>query len=227
MSKNDFDDEERKNPLVKIVLFLIALILVFLLVMLLTKGCESKNIEKTLLDASKKYYENSDDNLPEAIGECSTVTLDYLLSENKIANSKNFDSCDGQATKVKVCKVAIGKYQYTPVISCGTNDDTIFGDFEVGDVSDLVVDKSDVRFKYLAQSFTSKEKLYYPNNKKVESEVIELYTSAPTSDYSYKDKAVNNAAKWYKETTGTTYWNNGAYSSTAPAGYPTQGKEGE
>lgn len=226
MSKNDFDEEERRNPLVKIVLFLIALILIFLLVTLFTRGCESKNIEKTLLDASKKYFENSDKNLPEAIGQCSTVTLDFLVNEKKISNAKDFSNCDGQTTKVKVCKVATGKYQYTPVISCGTNDDTVFGDFKVGDVKDLVVDKSDVRFKYSPEVYTSKQKNYYPNNKTSESEVNELYTSAPATDYTYKDKAVNNAAKWYKETTGTTYWNNGAYSSTAPAGYPTQGKEG-
>lgn len=220
-----YEENERKNPLLKILLILILIVVFFIVIFCVLKGCSTKSNENVLLDAGKNYFKDSD-KLPEAVGECSTVTLNFLIKENKIKNSSNFDSCDIDATLVKVCKLKSGNYHYTPFLTCGTKEDTVFGNYEIGVETDLQTDKSDVRFKFLPEVFTSSEKQYYPNNKTNIDEVNELYVTIPATDYSYKSKAINNAAKWYKETTGTDYWNNGAYSSTAPEGYPNKGKEG-
>ena len=88
-------------------------------------------VEKQLLTAGKSYYDENSANLPEAIGECNTVSLSYLMSEDLIKNTDNYSSCDDTATYVRVCKLESGNYQYTPVIKCGTKDDTVFGDYKV------------------------------------------------------------------------------------------------
>lgn len=221
-----YEENERKNPIIKFIFIGIALVIIIALIFLLTRSCESKTINDILLDASKKYYEENKDSLPSARGECNTVTLGYLITENLIENAENFNSCDDATTLVRVCKLDSGNYHYTPIISCGTKDDTVFGDYKVGTEADLVADESDVRFKYLGEVYSSKEKKYYPKNLTDATKVNELYVSSPASDYTYKGEAVKDAAKWYKEVTTTSYWNGGAYSSVAPSGYPTQGKEG-
>ena len=221
-----YEENERKNPIIKFIIIGVALILIIALIFLLTRSCESKSINDVLLDASKKYYEQNKDSLPSARGECNTITLSYLINENMIANAEQFNSCDDTVTSVKVCKLDSGAYHYTPVISCGTKEDTVFGDYKEGKESDLVADSSDVRFKFLGEVYSSKEKQYYPNNLTDASKVVELYTASPAGEYTYKSEAVKDAAKWYKEVSTTSYWNNGGYSSVAPAGYPTQGKEG-
>ena len=159
-----YEENERKNPIIKFIVIGIALILIIALIFLLTRSCENKSINDVLLDASKKYYEQNKDSLPSARGECNTITLSYLLNENMIANAEQFNSCDDTVTAVKVCKLDSGAYHYTPVISCGTKEDTVFGDYKVGKESNLVADQSDVRFKFLGEVYSSKEKQYYPNN---------------------------------------------------------------
>lgn len=221
-----YEESERKNPLIKILLIAIVILIVLVLAIILIKSLTSKSNETLLLNAAKTYYEDTS-KLPTAEGECATVTLDYLIKENKISNAKNFNSCDNSSTSVKVCKLKSGKYQYTPFLTCNTKDDTFFSDYKVGTEKDLVENKSDVRFKFLPEFYSTSDKYYYPNDKLSEDEVNELYLTEPSSEYKYKGKAVSNAAKWYKEVNEKSYWNNGGYSSTAPAGYPSQGEEGQ
>ena len=221
-----YEENERKNPLFKILLILIAIIIIIVLVFLISRMRGGNVVQKNLLIAGKNYYDENSTALPEAAGECSTITLSYLLNEDLIKNTENYNSCDDSATYVKVCKLESGDYHYTPVIQCGSKDDTVFGDYKEGSEEDLVADSSDVRFTFKGEVYSTQSKQYYPSNKTTEKEVTELYTSAPATEYSYKGEAVNNAAKWYAESSGTSYWNNGGYSSTAPSGYPSQGKEG-
>ncbi len=223
--KSYYDEEERRNPLIKIIA-IILLVLLLLVAVFIIYNRNNSSLEKVLIKTTKKYYEDNGAALPAYESECETITLSYLIKENKITNAKKYDNCDADSTLVKVCKLPSGNYQYTPFISCNNNEDTVFDDFVVGDEKDLVVDKSDVRFKYIPRVYTSNEKVYYPGDKKNANEVKESYISAPKSEYSIRGEAVKGAAKWYKESTGTTYWNNGSYSSVAPSGYPSKGAEG-
>lgn len=222
-----YDEDEHRNPLLKLILILLAIIVLFVIVLTIVRSCSSStNVEKKFLASGKSYYEKDKNNLPKAVGECNTVTLSYLESKNIIKDTSIYKSCDDTETNLKVCKLASGKYEYVPVIKCGTKNDTTFGDWKKGSESDLVTDKSDVRFTYKGLVYSTQTKQYYPNNKTNASEVTELYTSAPATDYTYKGESVSGAAKWYTQSTGTSYWNNGGYSSTAPSGYPNQGSEG-
>ncbi len=221
-----YEENERKNPLFKILFIIIAIMVIIVVIFLTVRACSGSAVEKQLLTAGKSYYDENSANLPEAIGECNTVSLSYLMSEDLIKNTDNYSSCDDTATYVRVCKLESGNYQYTPVIKCGTKDDTVFGDYKEGEESDLVADSSDIRFTFKGEVYSTQNKQYYPGNKTNENEVTELYTSTPATDYTYKGDAVSNAAKWYTQSSGTSYWNNGGYSSTSPSGYPTQGIEG-
>ncbi len=221
-----YEENERKNPLFKILLIIIAITAIVVIVILIARAFGGSTVEKGLLTAGKSYYDQNDTNLPESVGECNTLTLSFLLNEGDIKNANDYSSCDDTATYVKVCKMESGNYQYTPVIKCGTKDDTVFGDYKEGKESDLTADSSDLRFTFKGEVYSTQNKQYYPGNKTNEKDVTELYISAPATDYTYKGDSVSNAAKWYTESSGTSYWNNGSYSSTAPTGYPTQGTEG-
>lgn len=221
-----YEENERKNPLFKILFVVIAITAIIVIIILIARAFGGRKVEKQFLTAGKTYFDENSKNLPESVGECNTVTLSYLINEKIIKNTDNYDSCDDTATYIKVCKLESGDYHYTPVIKCGTKDDTVFGDYKEGKESDLTADSSDLRFTYKGEVYSTQNKQYYPGNKTNEKEVTELYTSAPATDYTYKGEAVSNAAKWYTQSTGTSYWNNGSYSSTAPTGYPTQGIEG-
>lgn len=221
-----YEESERKNPLFKILLIMIAVVVIIVIILLVVRSCSGSSVEKDLLVSGKSYYDENSDALPKAAGECNTVSLSYLVDEGVIKETDNYSSCDDTATYVKVCKLESGSYHYTPVIKCGTKDDTVFGDYEEGEESDLVSDSSDIRFTYKGEIYSTQEKLYYPANKTNADEVAELYTSAPATDYTYKAASEGDAAKWYAETSGTSYWNNGSYSPTAPSGYPSQGSEG-
>jgi len=221
-----YEENERKNPLFKILFIIIAITLIIVIIILIVRAFGGHKVEKEILTAGKSYYDKNSESLPESVGECNTVSLSYLINEKLIKNADNYGSCDDTATYVKVCKLKSGDYHYTPVIKCGTKDDTVFGDYKEGVESDLTVDSSDLRFTFKGEVFSTQSKQYYPENKTTEKEVTELYTSAPATEYTYKGDSVSDAAKWYTQSSGTSYWSNGSYSSTAPAGYPTQGTEG-
>lgn len=222
MGKKDFDNSRKNNFIIRIMFLLLILLIICLLLFYLSKG---NKIENNLLKASKDYYNSEDVLLPSAIGDCAIVTLEQLLNNDYIKNEKLLNKCDKESTYVKVCKLESGKYHYTPIINCKSEEDTLFGDWKIGYESDLVDDKSDIRFSYLAQIYSTQVKKYYPNNENNAESVQEYYASLPSSEYKNSDSGVK-ASKWYIEEVGTTYWNDGALSSVQPNGYPTRGAEG-
>lgn len=229
-----YDVDRERSPWVKILLVILGIILIIFIVLFLIKACgngqnnENANLEDTLLKAGKDYY--NEEGLPSAVGECETISLGKLVDLDFIKNDEAFTTCDNDDTYVKVCKLESGKYQYTPLLSC-TEERTVFGEWQEGSETDLVVDKSDVTFTYKAERMTKTttttteqtagtRKSYYPGNGSDASKVKELYVSSPASGYIYRDSSAS-ASKWYTEKTkGGTLWNNGAYSATAPSGFP-------
>ncbi|HPF83301.1 MAG TPA: hypothetical protein PLV83_03920 [Bacilli bacterium] len=225
MEKESYYDSENKNSWLKGLFIVLFAILIMFAIFFIIKILSGGKIENNLLKAGKDYYKKEDNLLPEAAGECNIVTLDQLMVNDYVKNEKIFTSCDSESTYVKVCKLESGKYHYTPVIQCGTKEDTKFGDWKVGTEKDLVEDKSDVKFTFMPKMFSNKAKEYYPSKKTSATEVSELYASAPNAEYTYKDEGVT-ATKWYTEANGKSYWGNGQYSSTQPSGYANRGNEG-
>lgn len=225
MRRNRDYSKRSKRPWLNALLILLLAVVILGIAFVLINSFGEGKVENNLLQAGIEYYDSKDVLKPAAMGECSIVTLDQLLTNEYIKNEKIFNVCDKDATYVKVCKLESGKYHYTPVVDCGNNEDTRFDDWHEGNEADLIADKSDVRFTYQALAYSKKSKVYYPSNEKKASNVKELYISIPDNQYTYKDKGVE-ASKWYTEETGTNYWNNGNYSSTQPNGYTNRGKEG-
>lgn len=225
MRKEKSYDKQYRQPWLNALLILLLAIVLIGIAFVLINSFGNGKIENNLLQAGIEYYDSSDVLKPSAMGECSIVTLEQLLTNEYIKNEEIFNVCDKDATYIKVCKLESGKYHYTPIIKCGNTDDTKFSDWHVGNEADLITNKSDIKFTYQAQAYSTKIKSYYPNNKENASDVSELYVSAPTNEYAYNDNGVE-ASKWYTEETGSNYWNNGSYSSTQPNGYPNRGREG-
>lgn len=225
MGKYDDNNSDNTKTLIRTLLILLFVLMVIAVVYILFNSFSSGKVENNLLRAGVDYYDSGDVLLPQATGECSVVTLKNLLANEYVKNPNLFTSCDGDETYVKVCRLESGKYHYTPIIKCGSKEDTTFGDWKEGTEGDLIENKSDVRFTYLAQVYSNSIKVYYPNDKSSSSEVSELYVSSPSPTYSYRDKGVT-ASKWYTEHEGTSYWNNGEYSSVQPNGYNIKGSEG-
>lgn len=222
MGRNSFDNKDRKTPWGKIILFILILFAIICVIYYFISK-DGNIIENSLLKYSKEYYSSGDVLLPESAGECSIVTLATLESNGYVTNEKAFKDCSKNETYVKTCKLEGETYHYTPIYSCEKNK-TTFGDWKVGVDRDLTIDKSNVRFSFLPQEYSTKDKNYYPNNSNESSKIKEYYVSAPNNQYTYKDSSVQ-ASKWYTEETGTTYWNNGAYSSTQPNGFANKGNE--
>ena len=221
----DEEKEENRKKIVKGIFFGILVIVAVIIILLLLKGCGKSNVDRydDLVKAAKEYYKNYADKLPESYGDQVTVTLKDLKSENLLKYPDSFSDCADASTYVKVSKLESGNYQYTPVLNC-TSEETTFGGCVTGKESDLEVDSSNVEFSFIASRLEKGTKVYYPNKETDINKVKEYYKTAPNSEYSLTDDKGSIGYKYYKEVSGgTSYWNNGAYSATAPSGYPNKG----
>ena len=221
----DEESEARKRKIIKGIFFVILLVVVGIVVLLLVKGCENKEIDRydELVKAAKEYYENEKDELPQLYGEQVTITLKDLKDNKLIENVDAFSDCTDASTYVKVSKLESGKYQYTPVLNC-TEEETAFGSCVVGDEDDLEENSSNVEYAFIAYRLQRGIKEYYPSKKTDDSEVKEYYKTAPSAEYNLTDDEGVTGYKYYKTIPGgKVMWNNGAYSETAPAGYTTKG----
>lgn len=139
--------EERNWP--RIVLIVLGMIILALITFLIVKGCTDNNknvdVEQGLLEAGKTYYDSDITLLPQASGECEFVTLGKLIEEGLITQTETYNTCDNNETYVKVCKLQSGSYHYLPVLKC-ENNVTSFTDWKEGTESNLIADKSDVKF---------------------------------------------------------------------------------
>lgn len=226
-NESEYNDERQTIPWGRMIVIAISLLAIFIVILLLLKSCNgdrTPNLENDLLNAGKKYYAEKTSLLPNSAGECRTVILSELL-RNKLLDSYDYKTCNGEKTYVKVCKLESGREQYIPILSC-EKQNTTFNVWNEGTESDIIKDSTDVRFTFLGEEFkssTGTTKAYYPNNASNPNGVNSYYTSIPSKGYTEKDSKTDAAYKWYTEKTTKVYWNNGEYSSTQPKGYTTKG----
>lgn len=231
-NESEYNDERQTIPWGRMIVIAISLLAIFIVILLLLRSCsnndKASNLENDLLNAGKKYYAEKTSLLPNSTGECRTVILSELL-RNKLLDSYDYKTCNGEKTYVKVCKLESGMEQYIPILSC-EKEKTTFNTWNEGTESDIIKDSTDVRFTFLGEEFKSTttsssttSKAYYPNNASTPSGVSNYYVTSPAKGYTQKDSKTDSAYKWYTEKTGKSYWNNGEYSSTQPKGYTIKG----
>lgn len=217
---NYYDPEQTHKPWLKIILLIIAIVIIILLVIVLSLKSSNKtnvNLYEDMYNSTKKYLEANKDSYPVAIGSCQKVSLNTLSDQEMVSNLKNYKKCDYENTYVDVCKISSNEYQYTPILAC---DDvaTTFDDWKYGNLDELKQNNSEIKFSYIAEELKNGYKLYYPNDKENVVDVSEYYVKAPALEYSYIDTA-NIAYKWYSESNGKEYYQDGKYTSTQPEGY--------
>ncbi len=209
--------EEKRWP--KILLIILGVLALALIIFLLVKGCTGNEIsgdmENDLLNAGKKYYSIDETLLPQASGECKTVTLGTLVEE-ELLNNNNYSKCNKDKTYVKVCKLESGSYHYLPVMQCGsTLADDNFTNWIEGKESDLVKDKSDVRFTFKGEALeVSKENLTTEEEGWAdEIKGLNYKTISSTTYYRYRDLVY----KW--NITSKEYYTSSGYITKPADGY--------
>lgn len=211
--------EEKNWP--KVLLIILGVLVLALIIFLLVKGCSGNKVdgdlEKDLLTAGKEYYSTYDTLLPQASGECKTVTLETLIDE-ELLGVDNYGDCNKDKTYVKVCKLESGNYHYLPVMQCGsTLADDNFKAWTEGTESDLVADKSDVRFTFKGEVLEVAEENLTTNEEGWLDEIkgTDYKTVSSTTYYRYRDLVY----KW-KTTTKKYYSDNAFYTSAPSSEYP-------
>lgn len=216
--------EGKKWP--KIVLIILGIAILALIILLLIKGCgknsNNDGMERDLLEAGKEYYNIDNTLLPSATGECKSVTLGTLLEESLITTPDNYKECNQDKTYVKVCKLESGSYHYLPVMQCGsTLADDNFTDWKDGTESDLVIDKSDVRFTFKGEKLEVSD-----NDVETEQEAwldelngVNYKTVSSTKYYRYRDLTWlwSVTTKYFYPGDGTNSSSTNAYYISAPA----------
>lgn len=215
----DYDDEKREIPWNRLFLSLLGIILVILLVLMFMKFCTKQSLQTDLLKAGKSYYEKYPSKLPNEVGSCNTVNLKDL-AEEKFIKTKKYQNCNTDDTYIKVCYLESKNYHYVAILSCG-KDTTKFGMWQDGEEKDLIADKSDVRFRYIGEQLRLGTKYYYPKDNSNANEVKEYYAISPKDEYTEKEDE-QTGYKWYTNT--DEFYNNGAYASIQPNGYPNKGQ---
>lgn len=195
----DYNDGSAAKKRILIGFLIVAAIII--VVLLILKGCTKNNkptepteptfdYEKTLLEAGKKYYENNNDLLPIANGECGVVELSTLKSLG-LVNPENFSTCDESTTYVKVCVLPNGTKQYTPWLTCtDKNSDIEYDSEKEGTISDVIADESLVRFTFMPKRLKAGAQNLGPVEEMWKDEI--KYTSyktvATTKYYRYRDQ---------------------------------------
>lgn len=208
--------EERNWP--KIVLMVLGAAILAIIVFLLIKGCgvakNNGDFERNLLEAGKEYYRIDETLLPQAKGECKSVTLDTLLTEELITTPENYADCNKEKTYVKVCKLESGNYHYLPVMQCGNKlADDNFDNWKEGTEADLVADKSDVRYTFKGEYLDVKDENLDAQKEAWLDELkgVKYTTISSTKYYRYRDLT------WKWQTSKKEYYGNNAYYLSAPS----------
>lgn len=200
-------EEERRNPWLKVLLGILVLVIIVLIAFIFLRACGKKDStndrDRYLLEAGKEHYNQQKVDLPEATGECKTISLGQLLEEDLITKPKIYEACDKTETKVKVCKLASGKYQYVPILACdGKKSDDYFGEWNIGSENDLTPDKSDVMFYFMGEqaktddSNVGSEEEYWLDEVPYEN----YKTISSTKYYRYRDQQwqwIMNTKQYY------------------------------
>lgn len=228
--RNDYEDDDyrdrdyKKTNALKGVGIAILLILAIIVIFLFLRSCNQTGIfdaDKTLLEAGKEYYEYNDHLLPAAAGDCEKVTLTTLSQEGLINKSK-YKECGSDTTYVKVCKLESGKYHFVAILNCPDNKtEDKFGQWKEGTESDIITDKSDLKFMFQAQYLDTANSNLGQLEDLWEDEITyaKYKTESITKYYRYKDLQYiwNITAKKYYPGDATSASNIKEYYTSAPS----------
>ena len=206
-----------KLPLIIGITIFVALIgiILFFIIKGLTKE-ETFDIEKDFLQVANKYINYNSNELPSDLGEYKNITLEKVLSKNLIKSVKNYSGCNKYNTKLKVCKLPSGKYQYTEILACGSiNTENQFGEWQIGTEKDLVANKSDVEVKFLGYKKLTTTSSEEKEDWEDEITVKDYNTISKTTYYRYRDK------EWQWQETTKEYFKNNDVGNNVLAYYAT------
>lgn len=220
LNYTEYKEDRNIIPWKSIILTLIGVVLGVIIIILIFRGCAKSSLRDDLIKAGHEYYEKHPSQLPLAIGQCYEIPLSVLQNEEIVGDFK-YRNCDKTMTYVNVCYLENKTYHYSANVSC-KNEKTNYEAWKDGQIANLT-DKSDVRFLFIGEAKEAGIKYYYPNDLKNVNQVIHYYKEAPSKDYVLKS-GEKTGYKWYTETSGNSYWQNGSYSSTEPSGYPNKGQ---
>ncbi|MEG2321950.1 MAG: hypothetical protein RSB71_00470 [Bacilli bacterium] len=218
----EYNDEKNQIPWKKIFLTLLSLTIIFILVFFTLRMCSKNNLNDKLLKVGKNYYEKNSNELPSQIGECKKINVKELNDKKIINNTKDYNTCDLEKTYVNVCYLESKDYHYNAVLEC-SNDKTKYTMWKDGKNEDLIKDKSDVRFQFIAQELKLGTKHYYPSDKTQKEEIKEYYTTSPKEEYLNKEDETIGY-KWYMTTNENNYYESGKYASIQPNNFPNKGE---
>lgn len=120
-SKPSSNNDEKKK-LIRLLGILLGVVIIFILVLFLLTSCTGgsksyEDIETIMIDASKSYFEDHKENLPQKDGGSQTIDASILAAEGYMKDLSKYTSSTCTGT-VKVEKIG-GSYSYTPKLDCG------------------------------------------------------------------------------------------------------------
>lgn len=197
--------KERKPFPTKIVLIgfgalLLLGLLTVLVIYLIGNKVNYLDQESALVVASRSYYNDTTTTAP-LVGTCETITLKTLLDSNKIENKKLFKKCDEEQTYIKKCQVQEDLAQYTPILSCKNYKSLDkFSNWQEGSATDLITDKSDVKFEFMGERVTSDSDLANVKEEEIWKDEITYNEGSYKimSEQTYYRSRVK-VTKWYTE----------------------------
>ncbi len=113
-------DRKILTMLVFLVVVIVIIIIAVICVLLFSnRKLSYSKIEDKIKNAAVTYYGDHKDNLPEEVGETSTVTVDELVSNKYVKDLSKYTakgvSCGGRV----VVRKTVSGYDYVPFLSCG------------------------------------------------------------------------------------------------------------
>lgn len=158
---NDRGSVAKKRILIGVFIIAAVILIIFLLKSWIGKDNNNNptpavfSYETNLLEAGKKFYENNPDLYPAVKGDCSQVDLQALISRGLVDPTK-YGTCNQNTTYVNVCKLENGVNQFTPWLTCSDkSSESEYGEYKEGTLTDVVTDKSLVKFTFLPQKLKS------------------------------------------------------------------------
>lgn len=199
MKKNNLETEEEYKDLEEyrlsvlkrigiIILAVLGIIIIFLFLRSCTNN-ENLDLNKTLLEAGKEYYEYNEHLLPNSVGDCKKVTL-TTLSKEGLVNKTKYSDCGSENTYVKVCKLESGKYHFVAIMDCiNEKTDNLYGDWKEGIEKDIISDSSDIKFLFQVEYLDIKDAKLGNIEEFWEDEIpySKYKTEAVTKYFRYKD----------------------------------------
>ena len=223
--ENDSRVDSNRSLLRKFIIILL-IVIVIVIIFSLLKGCNGNGInlkgkdkednnknsvvlsgyEKALVEAAKNYYNYNNDELPDSIGECRTLTLEEIATKG-LVNRTDFEKCDTTATFVKVCLLENKKYQYTPWLSCSDDmSDSKYDPMVEGNIDDILTDSTYIEFRFLPEIISGSNQSLGPVEEMWKSDIkySSYKTLGTTTYYRYRDQLFtwNVSNKYYYSING-------------------------